>query len=83
MKRYLKEIEYASIILLASGWLIGRIANMTFGALMVVVGLLLWGVTIVVKALDWQHYRRDNIVNICIMMGAIIVIFITFKFIAK
>ena len=74
MKRYLKEIEYASIILLASGWLIGRIANMTFGALMVVVGLLLWAFTIVVKALDWQHYRRDNIVNICIMMGAIIAI---------
>lgn len=83
MKRYLKEIEYASIILLASGWLIGRIANMTFGALMVVVGLLLWVVTIVVKALDWQHYRRDNIVNICIMMGAIIAIFIIFKFFAK
>ena len=83
MKRYLKEIEYASIILLSTGWLIGRIVNMTFGALMVVVGLLLWAFTIVVKALDWQHYRRDNIVNICIMMGAIIAIFITFKFFAK
>ncbi len=83
MKKYLNEIEIAGIVLLAAGSLIGRIANMTFGALMVGVGLLLWAYTVVVKALNWQQYRRDNIVNICIMMGAILAIFITFKFIAK
>lgn len=83
MKKYLNEIEIASIVLLAAGSLIGRIANMTFGALMVGVGLLLWAYTVVVKALSWQQYRRDNIVNICIMMGAILAIFISFKFIAK
>ena len=83
MKKYLKEIETAGIILLALGWSVGHFVNLYFGAAMVAIGILLWVFTVVVKALDWQHYRRDNLVNIAIIMGAIIGIFITLKFIVR
>ena len=43
----------------------------------VVVGLFLWFLTIVYKALHWKQYQRENMVNIYIMLGAIIIFLIT------
>jgi hypothetical protein len=45
--------------------------------------MLLWVFTVVYKAFHWQEFRRDNILNIIIMLGAIIAIFITFTTFAK
>lgn len=77
IKKYLKEIELAGIILLFLGFVIGHLANMPFGAMVVVVGLFLWFLTIVYKALHWKQYQRENMVNIYIMLGAIIIFLIT------
>ena len=77
MKKYLKEIETSGIVLLFLGVILGRMANMELGAIISVVGLLLWVLTVIVKAFNWQQYRRDNILNIIIMLGAIVAIFFT------
>ena len=77
IKKYLKEIELAGIILLFLGFVIGHLVNMPFGAMVVVVGLFLWFLTIVYKAQHWKQYQRENMVNIYIMLGAIIIFLIT------
>lgn len=76
IKKYLKEIEIAGIIMLFIGFILGHLVSMTFGAMAVVVGLMLWLLTVVIKALNWNQYRRDNMINIYIMLGAIIIFLI-------
>ena len=78
MKKHLKEIETAGIVMLLLGVIVAHTVSIHFGATIVAVGMLLWVVTVVVKALDWKTYRRDNLVNICIMLGAIIMLFISY-----
>lgn len=78
MKKYLKEIETAGIIMLFIGVILGHAVSMNLGAMIAVVGLLLWVVTVVIKAFNWETYRRDNIVNIIVMLGAIVALFIMF-----
>jgi hypothetical protein len=77
MKKYLKELEIAGIILLFIGVILGHTVGMTTGACAVAIGLLLWVATVVIKAFNWNEFRRDNIVNIFVMLGAIILIFIS------
>jgi hypothetical protein len=77
MKKYLKEMEIAGIILLFIGVILGHTVGMATGACAVAIGLLLWVTTVVIKAFNWNEYRRDNIVNIFVMLGAIILIFIS------
>lgn len=76
IKKYLKEIELAGMILLFIGFVVGHLVSMTFGAMIVVVGLLLWLLTVVFKALKWNQYQRENMVNIYIMLGAILIFLI-------
>ena len=83
MKKSLKEIELSGNILLIIGAIVGHLANIYTGASIVSIGLLLWVIVVIYKALNWQEYRRDNILNIYIMIGAIIALFITFKFIVE
>lgn len=78
MKKYLKEIETVGIIMMFVGVILGHTAGMNLGAVFVVIGILLWVATVVIKSMDWEKYRRDNIVNIVIMLGAILAIFATF-----
>jgi len=77
MKKYLKELEIAGIILLFIGVILGHTVGMATGACAVAIGLLLWVTTVVIKAFNWNEFRRDNIVNIFVMLGAIILIFIS------
>ena len=77
MKKYLKEMEIAGIILLFIGVILGHTVGMATGACAVAIGLLLWVTTVVIKAFNWNEFRRDNIVNIFVMLGAIILIFIS------
>lgn len=77
MNKYLKEIETAAIIMLTIGVIVGHFINKTFGAIAAIIGLLLWGVMVVTKAINWQQYRRDNLVNIAIILGAIAFSFIS------
>ena len=78
MKKYLKEIETAGIILLFIGVILGHSVGMNLGAAFVAIGLVLWVITIIIKAMDWEKYRRDNILNIIIMLGAILAIFVSY-----
>lgn len=77
MKKYLKEMEIAGIILLFIGVILGHTVGMATGACAVAIGLLLWVTTVIIKAFNWNEFRRDNIVNIFVMLGAIILIFIS------
>jgi len=83
MKKYLKEIETSGIIMLFLGVILGHVVNIYTGALASAIGLLLWVVTVIYKAFHWDIYRRENIVNIIIMLGAILGIFISFTIFAR
>ena len=60
------------------GVILGHVVNMNAGAMAAAIGLLLWVVIIIYKALHWELYRRDNLINIFVMLGAILTIFILF-----
>lgn len=83
MKRYLKELELAGILMLFLGVVVGHAANMNVGAMMAAIGLLLWVLTVVVKAFNWQQYRRDNLINIFVMLGAIVMLFVGVLFMKR
>lgn len=82
IKKYLREIELAGIILLFIGFVLGHLMSLQLGAMIVVVGLLLWLFTVIFKALNWKQYQRENIINIYVMSGAII-IFLIMLFLRK
>lgn len=83
MKKYLKEIEISGIILLFIGTVLGHLANKDMGACVIATGLLLWVAVIIYKAFKWKEYKRDNVINIVIILGAILAIFISFIIFAK
>ena len=70
MKKYLKEIEISGIILM----LLGCFIKWKWTVWLCGLGLILWLIPLVYKAFHWEEYKRDNIVNIVIMTGAIIAI---------
>jgi len=76
MKKYLKEIDTAGIILLAIGVLLSLIAGSRYGMWPCIVGLLLWVTVVVYKAFHWTEYASENKRNIVIMLIAIIFLFI-------
>ena len=80
MKKYLKEIEISGMIILLIGVLLGHLVSMTNGAIAAGIGLLLWTTTVVIKAFNWEEYRRDNMMNIFIMMGACFLIILSMLF---
>ena len=72
MKKYLKEMEIAGIILLFIGVILGHTVGMATGACAAAIGLLLWVTTVVIKAFNWNEFRRDNIVNIILIFISLI-----------
>ena len=70
MRKYLKEIEISGVILM----LMGCFIRWDWTIWLCAVGIILWLIPLVYKAFHWEEYRRDNILNIAIMAGAIIVI---------
>ena len=82
IKKYLREIELAGIIMLFIGFILGHLVSLQLGAMIVVIGLLIWLFSVVYKAINWKQYQRENIVNIYVMTGAII-IFLIMLFLRK
>ncbi len=76
MKKYLKEIEISGVLLMFIGCISYRLFNLESGLVAAGIGLLLFILEIVYKAFNWQEYRRDNIQNIIIMLGAIVALFL-------
>jgi len=78
MKKYLKELEYSGMILLLMSIIFARLNYPTLAMWLAFIGLLLWVVSVIYKALDWKTYRHDNLVNIAIMLIAIFLILLSF-----
>jgi len=74
MKKYLKEIEVAGILLLAIGLIIALFAGYNYGAWPCGFGLLLLLINLLYKAFHWKEYERENKQYIIIMLLAIVLL---------
>ena len=68
MKKYLREIQLAGIILLLIGVVLTFTIGMNYGVWPCAIGLLLWLTNVVYKAFHWQEYARENRQNVVIML---------------
>ena len=76
MKKYLREIEMAGMLLLAIGVIMALAVGTRYGMWPCAVGLLLWITTMLYKAFHWQAYERENKRNIIIILMTIVILFI-------
>lgn len=76
MKKYIKEVEIAGMLLLAIGVVIAMIFGYTYGAWPCGVGLLLLLIPFIYKAFHWKEYNRENKQYIVIILLAILILFI-------
>ena len=75
MKRYLREIEISSVILMLIGCIGHRFLHMERAIRVCIVGLILWLLQVVYKAFNWKEYARDNKQNILMMLFVIAMLF--------
>ena len=68
MKKYIKEIKISGLLLMLLGIISYRLFSLQAGVWMCIIGIALWMVEIVYKALNWEEYRKDNTQNIIIMI---------------
>ena len=73
MKRYLKELELASALLLVIGVILSMVKSYAIGAWPCGVGLLMFLAAFLYKAFHWKEYERENkqyivILIICIFL---------------
>ena len=76
MKKYIKEVEIAGMLLLAIGVVIAMIFGYAYGAWPCGVGLLLLLIPFIYKAFHWKEYNRENKQYIVIILLAILILFI-------
>ena len=75
MKKYLREIEISSVILMLIGCVGHRFMHWQWAIWMCIVGLILWLLQVVYKAFNWKEYARDNKQNILMMLFVIAMLF--------
>ena len=80
MKKYLREIEASGMILMAIGIILALIVGSNYGMWPCIVGVLLWVITIIYKAIHWNEYTNENKKNIAIMLIAILIILVKMIF---
>lgn len=73
MRKYIKEIEVAGLLLIAIGIVISCFWGYLFGAWPCGVGLFLLLAIVIYKAFHWAEYERENkqyivIILICIFI---------------
>ena len=73
MKKYLREIEVAGMLLIAIGMVIAFTAGYNYGAWPCGCGMLLLLIPFLYKAFHWKEYERENkqyivIILICIFL---------------
>ena len=73
MKKYLREIEVAGMLLIAIGMIIAFTAGYNYGAWPCGCGMLLLLIPFLYKAFHWKEYERENkqyivIILICIFL---------------
>ena len=76
MKKYLKELELASALLLIIGVILSMVKSYAIGAWPCGVGLLIFLTVFLYKAFHWKEYERDNKQNIGIILIATFILII-------
>jgi hypothetical protein len=76
MKKYLKEIEVAGMILLAIGWVTALAVGYEYGAWPCGFGLAILLIPFLYKAFHWKEYERENKLYITIILFCILLLFI-------
>jgi len=76
MKKYLKELEIAGIVLIGIGVVIAHTAGYNYGVWPCVVGMLLLLIPVLYKAFHWKEYAKENQRNIWIILLCILLIYI-------
>mgnify|MGYP007070246613 CR=1 FL=1 len=76
IKKYLREIEIAGMVLLAVGVIISFAAGSSFGAWPCGAGMLLLLIPFLYKAFHWKEYERENKQYIVIILICIFILFI-------
>ena len=74
MKKYIREIEVSGLILVIIGIVISWILGSNYGMWPCLMGLLLWLITFLYKAFNWNEYARENRQNIMILLIAICIL---------
>ena len=80
MKKYLREIEMAGVILAVIGIVSSMIWGASFGAWACGFGLALMLIIFLYKAFHWKEYERENKQYIVIILLAIIILFVQMLF---
>ena len=76
MKKYLKEIELASALLLIIGVLLSMFKSYTISVWPCGVGLLMFLSVFLYKAFHWKEYERENKQYIVILLICIFLLII-------
>ena len=76
MKKYLREIEVSGLILVIIGIVSSYLWGANFGMWPCAIGMLLWLISFLYKAFNWNEYERENRQNIMILTIAIIILII-------
>ncbi len=76
MKKYLREIEIAGMLLIGIGVIIAYTAGYNYGVWPCGCGILLLLVSYIYKAFHWKEYEAENRRNIWIIVICILFIYI-------
>ena len=76
MKKYLKEFELASALLLIIGVVLSMVKSYAIGVWPCGVGLLMFLIVFLYKAFHWKQYERDNKQYIVILLICIFLLII-------
>ncbi len=76
MKKYLREIELASALLLIIGVVLSMVKSYAIGVWPCGVGLLMFLIVFLYKAFHWKQYERDNKQYIVILLICIFLLII-------
>lgn len=76
MKKYLREIEFAGVILASTGIVNSLIWGSIYGGWICGIGILLMLIVFLYKAFHWNEYTRDNKQYIWIILLTIALLFI-------
>jgi polyferredoxin len=76
MKKYLREIELAGVILAIIGVVSSFVWGSIYGGWLCGIGIALFLLVFLYKAFHWKEYERENKQYIVIILLTIIILFI-------
>ena len=80
MKKYLREIEVAGCLLVIIGVILNLFLGTGYAVGPCAIGLLLWLICFIYRAIHWKEYERDNKQYIVIVLIAILILIIQMIF---